>query len=208
MADPVGVSGSGLGLVGGTDRRRPVYGVVFCEVPPAERPGALGPGIAQRRVGEGGPGGGGGGSSYVSAEPARQHLAALGQAGVGLKTVARLSGVSHGSLSKIVYGEPGRGRPPSRRIRVETSERILAVTETQAGGGQRVDAGSTWQLIEELAAAGYTRAQLARELGSQAASPTLQISRHLVRASTARAVEELHRRLIGRAGPGRARPKR
>ncbi len=209
MADSVGASGSGMRMAGDTGRQRPVYGVVFCEVPPAGQPGALRPGVAQRRVsGAEQAGGGGGVGSYVSAEPARRHLAALGRAGVGLKTVARLSGVSHGSLSKIVYGEPGRGRPPSRRIRVQTNERILAVTETQARGGQRVDAGPTWQLIEELVAAGYTRAHLARELGSQAASPTLQIGRRLVRASTARAVEELHRRLIGREGPGRGRPKR
>ena len=87
-------------------------------------------------------------------------------------------------------------------------ERILAVTAVQARGGQRVDAGPTWALIEELVAAGYTRAQLARELGSRAASPTLQLGRDLVRASTARAVEDLHHRLIGRTGPGRAGGRR
>ena len=207
MADPVDASGSGLRVVGDGARRRPVYGVVFCEAPSSDVPGALRGGVQRDRASE--PGGGGeGGGSYVSAEPARRHLGALGGAGVGLKTVASLSGVSHGSLSKIVYGEPGRGRPPSRRIRPETSERILAVTEAQARGGQRIDAGPTWQLIEELVAAGYTRGYLARELGSRAASPTLQIGRDLVRASTARAVEELHRRLIGRPGPGRARPRR
>ena len=211
MADPVVASGSGLRVVGDAARRRPVYGVVFCEAPSSDQPGALRGGVSRGRVSEAGGGGGGAGGnggSYVSAEPARRHLAALAEAGVGLKTVARLSGVSHGSLSKIVYGEPGRARAPSRRIRPETSERILAVTVTAARGGQRVDAGPTWRLIEKLVAAGYTRAHLARELGSQAASPTLQIGRRLVRASTARAVEDLHRRLIGRPGPGRARPRR
>ena len=139
---------------------------------------------------------------YVSAEPARRHLAALAEAGVGLKTVARLSGVSHGSLSQIVYGAPRLGRPPSRRIRRQTLERILAVHPAQAGGGQRVSAGATWTLIGDLVAAGYTRAYLARALGSQAASPTLQIGRQQVRASTARAVEDLHQRLINRPPPG------
>ena len=140
---------------------------------------------------------------YVSAEPARRHLAALSAAGVGLKTVARLSGVSHGALSKIVYGEPGRGRPPSRRVRPRTLEAILAIRVDDAGGKQRVDAARTWELIEELMAAGYTRGELARALGSRAAVPTLQIGRQTVLASTARAVERLHRALMRRPPEGR-----
>ncbi len=79
--------------------------------------------------------------------------------------------------------------------------------EPWAGFVKRNDPLADRARIEELVAAGYTRAHLARELGSQAASPTLQIGRRLVRASTARAVEELHRRLIGSPGPGRARPR-
>ncbi|MFN2607493.1 MAG: hypothetical protein ABR511_06295 [Acidimicrobiales bacterium] len=142
---------------------------------------------------------------YVSAQPARRHLAALSAAGVGLKTVARLSGVSHGALSKIVYGEPGRGRPPSRRVRPHTLEAILAVRVGDATGKQRVSAGPTWQLIDELIAAGYTRGQLARALGSTASVPKLQIGRRSVLASTARSVEVLHRALIRRR-PGRSGP--
>jgi len=138
---------------------------------------------------------------YVSAEPARRHLAALSAGGVGLKTVARLSRVSHGALSKIVYGEPGRGRPPSRRVRTQTLEAILAVTVGDAAGKQRVSAAPTWQLIDELVAAGYTRAELARGLGSRSAVPTLQIGRRTVLASTARSMERLHRSLIRRRPP-------
>jgi hypothetical protein len=136
---------------------------------------------------------------YVSAEPARRHLAALSAAGVGLNTVARLSGVSHGALSKIVYGQPGRGKPPSRRVRPHTLEAILAVGVNDAYGAQRVDAAPTWQLVDELVAMGYTRGQLARALGSDAAVPELQIGRRSVLASTARAVELLYRSLVGRS---------
>ncbi len=143
---------------------------------------------------------------YVSAVPARDHLVALAAAGVGLKTVARLSGVSHGSLSKIVYGEPGRGRRPSRRVRPETLARILAVRACAVRGGQRVDATPTWRLLDELVAAGHSRRFLARALGSQAEQPSLQVGRTKVRASTARSVEELHARLRGRpARPTRTR---
>lgn len=138
---------------------------------------------------------------YVSAEPARAHLVRLGQAGVGLKAVARLSGVSNGSLTKIVYGQPAKGRPPSRRIRPQTLARILAVRVPGAGGGGRVEAGPTWALVEELVAAGFTRALLARALGSRSAAPRLQLGRDTVRADTAQAVEDLHGRLMGQSPP-------
>lgn len=210
---------AGLGVDTET-RRRPEFGIVFCELPPRDGPGG-GPGpSAQPRTGphatggdesadgsDGGPprrtpmGGAGDTVPYVSAAAARAHLAALARAGVGLKTVARLSGVSHGSLSQIVYGQPRQGRPPSRRIRPQTLRSILAVTTTQARGGQRVDAAPTWTLVDELVAAGYSRRFLARALGSEAASPRLQLGKTLVRASTARAVEDLHRRLLKRPRP-------
>lgn len=136
---------------------------------------------------------------YVSAEPARAHLVRLGRAGVGLKAVARLSGVSNGSLTKIVYGQPAKGRPPSRRIRPQTLARILAVRAPGSGGGRRVESGPTWALVEELVAAGYARAFLARALGSRSVSPRLQLGRDTVRADTAQAVEDLHRRLLGQS---------
>ncbi|HET7488279.1 MAG TPA: hypothetical protein VFJ85_10140 [Acidimicrobiales bacterium] len=138
---------------------------------------------------------------YVGAEPARRHLARLSAAGIGLKTVARLSGLSHGGLSKIVYGSKGRG--PSKRIRPATLAAILAVEPAAAAGGQRVSAERTWALLDELIAAGYTRTFLAAALGSTSARPSLQLGRRRVRASTAKAVEQLHRRLIGRPPPPR-----
>jgi len=166
-----------------------------------ESPGESGVGTQPRSAIAGSDAGGAERVPYVSAGPARAHLEALARAGVGLKTVARLSGVSHGSLSQIVYGQLSRGRPPSRRIRPETLRSILGITTAQARGGQRVDAAPTWRLVEELVAAGYSRTFLARALGSEAASPRLQLGHKLVRASTARAVEDLHRRLIERRGP-------
>lgn len=206
--------------MGTSDRRRAEYGVVFCEVPPggpwspAGAPTPRPRGSRARLRSDAQLQAGAGGSSdqrpgqavsstegvslpYVDAEPARAHLARLSQAGVGLKRVAWLSGVSNGSLTKIVYGQPSRGRPPSRRVRPDTLARILAVTVPEPRGGQRVAAGPTWRLVDELMAAGYSRSWLARALGSEAALPRLQLGRDTVRASTARAVEDLHRRLLG-----------
>jgi hypothetical protein len=132
---------------------------------------------------------------YVPAGPARRHLAELAANGVGYKTVARLSGVGTGTLSKLIYGDRTRGMAPSKRIRRTTLEAILAVRPEQATGAQKVPAGPTWALLDELLAAGYSRTHLAAALGSRGTRPALQVQRDMVRASTARKVERLHRRL-------------
>jgi hypothetical protein len=62
---------------------------------------------------------------YVDAGPARQHLRTLAAAGIGWRRAARLSAVSTGAVSKILYGGPGQ-RPPSQRIRPQTAAAILA----------------------------------------------------------------------------------
>jgi hypothetical protein len=141
---------------------------------------------------------------YVPAAPARRHVERLTAGGMGLRTIAALSGVSHGALSKLIYGDPRRGQQPTRRVRPQTLAAILAVEVEDARGAQKVPAGPTWALIDELVAAGYTKAYLALALGSR--TPALQLGRQRVLASTARAVEELHARLI-RVPPPRHRTR-
>lgn len=137
---------------------------------------------------------------YVPAGRARQHIAELAAAGVGLKQVSRVSGVSHGTLSKLVYGLAGRG--PSKRIRPETERRILGVNAGHAADAAKIPAAPTWRLLDDLIARGWTRTWIATELAGKP-TPGLQIRRDLVRASTARKVAALHKRLEGQAGPGR-----
>lgn len=132
--------------------------------------------------------------AYVGATRARDHIAALAAAGVGLKQVARASGVSHGALSKLVYG-PGAGRPPSKRIRPETEQAILAVQPNAAAAGARVPAARTWELIDEMVAAGVPKVRIAELIGNRRA---LQLSRATVTADNAQAVAAVHR--MWRAG--------
>lgn len=121
---------------------------------------------------------------------AREHLKYLSAKGVGLRTVQQRSGVGRTTLHSIISGRARRSRP-------ETIAAILAVgTHVRAPGG-RVDAGPTWELLEDMLRYGYTQAYLARRLGSVYARPVLQISRNLVRQSTADAVAELHAELVG-----------
>jgi len=138
---------------------------------------------------------------YVDAQPAREHVRWLRTCGVGLKTVARLSGIPHGSLSKLMYGDPKRRMAPSKRIRPETARRILAVLPNHAAGAQKIPAAPTWRLLDKLIARGWTKAELARRLGQQ--GPGLQVAREAVRASTARKVEQLYSELAGQSAPAR-----
>lgn len=130
--------------------------------------------------------------AFVGAGEVRRHLAELADAGLGLKTVAKRSGVSHGALSKIVYGHrraDGTTRPPSKRIRVETRDRLLSVTPADAADGAKVPAERTWEHIGTLLGRGWTKAAIARGIGQT--GPGLQLSRSEVSARNARAVRAL-----------------
>lgn len=127
---------------------------------------------------------------YVDADPVREHIEWLASCGIGLKSLAKLAGVPHGTLSKLIYGDPARRMAPSKRVRPATAHKITAVMPQHATGAQRVPAAPTWRLLNELIALGWSRAELARRLGHQ--GPGLQINKRRVLASTARQVEQLH----------------
>jgi hypothetical protein len=130
---------------------------------------------------------------YVSASAARAHIRDPAAAGAGLKTIAKAGHVSHGTLSKLMYGDRTRGMAPSKRIRRSTHDRILAVTPAAARGTSRVDATTTKALLAEMIGAGVPKVRIAAELGS--AAPGLQIGRRQqVNAATAAAVAALHAR--------------
>lgn len=121
---------------------------------------------------------------------AREHLQWLRANGVGLRTVQERSGVGRTTLQSIVKGS-------ARRSRAETIAAILAVgTHVRAPGGL-VDAGPTWQLLEDMLRYGYTQGYLAKRLGATYHKPVLQISRDMVLQSTADKVAELHAALVG-----------
>ena len=125
--------------------------------------------------------------AYVSAGPARSHLAELAAAGIGLKQVAKVSGVSHGALSKLVYGMPDRA--PSKRIRHSTHEAIMAVSPRDIADGSRVASGPTWVRIREMVAAGVPRVRIAEAIGQTGA---LQLRGQSVTVGHARAIAGLH----------------
>ncbi len=134
----------------------------------------------------------------VDAEPVRAHVRQLmcdgppgaHHKGVGLKTIAKVAGVSNGALWKLVYGAPDRDGP-SKKVRRSTADKLLAVTLADMADGATVPAGPTWRRIDEMVAAGWAKAAIARHVhGPQAVA--LQLSPKRVTARNARRVADLH----------------
>lgn len=126
--------------------------------------------------------------AYVGADTARKHVRELMAAGVGLKRIQKVSGVPQGTLWKLVYGVKGRG--VSKRVRKSTQDKLLAVTPADVAPGAKVNAASSWTLLDEMIAAGVPKARIAEALGQQ--GPGLQLGRQQISARNARAIVEIH----------------
>lgn len=130
---------------------------------------------------------------YVDAGPTRAHVESLRAAGMGLKTVAKASGVAHGTLSKLIYGE--RGLAPSKRVRHETAVRLQAV-QVNVGNladGAKVSSLGTRRRLQALVAIGWSQSKLGTRLGMEPGNfYKLMRCNELVFARTARAVTALY----------------
>jgi hypothetical protein len=127
--------------------------------------------------------------AYIAAGPARAHIEMLAQHGIGLKTIAKTTGISHGGLTKLMRGNYN-GRGPSKRIRKSTADAILAMHPGyDQRGGTRVDAGPVWKMVEELIAAGVPKVRVAERIGQ---STALQLGREYVTRRNAAAIKAMY----------------
>jgi transcriptional regulator with XRE-family HTH domain len=129
---------------------------------------------------------------YVDAEPARQHIAALAQAGIGWRRAAELAGLSDGLVSGLLYGRGGR--PPTRRIRPATAQAILGVPAAPAPGAL-TDATGTRRRLQALVANGHSQAQLAARLGKNPNNFGFLLRRTQVTTQTRDAVRQVYDQL-------------
>lgn len=91
---------------------------------------------------------------YVPAGPARAHLAALAAAGVGLKQVAKISGVSRGALAKLVYGGGSTPATIWRHAVAETAAELhVPADRITRAGVARTD----WRVARAIALAAACR---------------------------------------------------
>lgn len=116
-------------------------------------------------------------SVYVDAEPARQHVAQLRAAGLGLRRIAEVSGCGRERLRCLTIGRSDRGTGPSRQILASHSERLLAIPLPEAphigpSDGARVPALGTVRRMRSLVAAGHSRASLCARIGVQPSNGT------------------------------------
>lgn len=130
---------------------------------------------------------------YVDAGPAREHARTLQAAGLGWRRVAQLAGVSTGAMSRLLHGGPG-GRPPTRRLRPETAQKILAVRPglDSLAPAALIDATGPHRRLQALVAIGHSQAALAARLSMTRPNFGTLMAQAQVTASKARAVIALY----------------
>lgn len=101
----------------------------------------------------------------VSAELAQQHLQRLSNYGVGLRAVAKHTGLSREHLQDIKHGL-------RRRIRQSTEEQIMRIGGDfrQKSLGSWMSAGGAERMVTKMLSAGWTKAQIARAMGMKSAA--------------------------------------
>lgn len=126
---------------------------------------------------------------------AREHIARLQRAGMGINAIAATTNLSRNRLMEIADGAGHRGCRPARlHVKAETARRILNVQYRPANGA-RVPAVEAHRIIEELLAAGLRKREIAAKLGSDAKTPALQIKAKTVLRSTLLRIVDLHERI-------------
>jgi hypothetical protein len=100
-------------------------------------------------------------SVYVDSGPAREHAVALRAAGAGTRLIAEMAGVNRKTITNLLNGRPERGTGPSKRIRRDHADAIVAIPlPTQAwrvvAGQTLVDAIGSSRRIHALIANGWS----------------------------------------------------
>lgn len=129
---------------------------------------------------------------FVDAQPVRDHLALLGEFGIGWMRAATLAGLPAGTVNKVLYGTPKR--PPNRHVRPETAARILALRPSLdlLADNARTPAVGTRRRVQALMGCGFTQSYLAERLGSHHTNFRRVLTSRYVFARTARAVAALY----------------
>lgn len=135
---------------------------------------------------------------FTDAEPVRQHIRMLMTYGIGWQRVCKLSGASNGGVSRILYGAPHEGAPPTKRVRTTTADKILAVKPTfeHLAPLARVDGTGTRRRLQALIANGWPQMRLGDEMGIKHHRLIWDhVRQDVVAVDTVRRVIELYERL-------------
>lgn len=140
---------------------------------------------------------------YVDAAPARAHVRALMDAGVGLKRISRLSGVSQGCLWKLMYGKrDGTGTPRlTASMRQDTVDRLLKVGARDHADGARVNVTGAHRRLQALVVLGWSQAKLAARLDVGRSNFGTMMAGEQITVATARRITALYEQLWNSAPP-------
>jgi hypothetical protein len=142
--------------------------------------------------------------NYVDATPAREHVRALMDAGMGWKRIAAAAGVASSSMWKLLYGQKKADgtQAVSRRIVKANAEKLLAVRLDLADGACVSSLGAT-RRIQALVALGWSQSKLAGHLdiGPANFTPLAHGRREAVTVAHDRAVRVLYEELSMRRPP-------
>lgn len=132
---------------------------------------------------------------YVDNSEARSHIAWLSTQGIGLRTVAEVSGVSRSALRHIKNGTRTKSKP-------EIVDAILALHRGIAADNAHVPNQRIVEMVAELKTMGYSQRSLAGMLGYKAQS--LQLSKSgLITPAKAKRIEALYKALTAKRDAGR-----
>lgn len=141
-------------------------------------------------------------TDLVDAEPIRQHIRRLSEAGIGWKRVAEVAGVPNTTLSSILYPQnrktPDGCRPPRKRVRRTTAEKILAVQPVPNNyrDGAIIPQVGTMRRLQALMTLGYSAGYLGTHLGIDKTNMLRFVhGKHQVTLRTARKVAALYEQL-------------
>ncbi len=135
---------------------------------------------------------------FADAGPVRGHVRRLMGYGIGAARIATLAGVPRSAVLHLLYGDPARGEPPGRRIRIGTARRLLAVCPLpeNLAATAAVDAAGSRRRLQALVAAGWSGRVLATLLPMQPGHLNRILrGRPTVAAATARRVRQLYDKL-------------
>lgn len=143
-------------------------------------------------------------AGLADAQPIRDHLAILSEAGVGYKRASELAGVSLTVVQTILYHHPDRPHAgPAKRVKRDTAEKLLAVQPVleNARDHTPVQSRGAARRIQALVARGWSQAKLAERAGitDQRMRPILDGTPAAAR--TVRAINALYEELWDQAPP-------
>jgi hypothetical protein len=131
----------------------------------------------------------------TDAQPVRDHIANLAEAGIGWMRAAELAGLPTATVSYWLYGS--HGQPPAKDVTVDLAAKMLAVRPTldNAADGARIEATGTRRRLQALVSNGWPMKHLARLLGISGSNSPRLIRQTMIEAATARAVRDLFAKL-------------